>query len=262
LWLPVIHFSSNPKFIEDLQLYLINTTDVYMGIAKQSENTHVLYSHSWKKSIDILDYMYRQSTIYLERKFAKVKEIKEAYRDYVQRPYKIHYPKDYLLDLKARFKTWISVADHLGIKATALHYHLRKVNIYQKDFQPKAGETYGRLTILEIFSDKRNSEKYNCLRARCICECGNEAVTRLQNLRDGTTRSCGCLFLEVAAEKGRKTAKNRKDNTWIEFNGKRMIAADWIRELNIPSTTFHRLYRKYKDIGRVENVYEKVKCSR
>jgi hypothetical protein len=55
-------------------------------------------------------------------------------------------------------------------------------------------ETYGRLTVLS-----RNGD-----RAFCRCKCGKEKEVRVKGLRDGVTRSCGCLRREVTAAKNRR----------------------------------------------------------
>ena len=48
------------------------------------------------------------------------------------------------------------------------------------------GEVYGRLTVLE---PAPTSESL----VLCRCECGNEGMKRARTLKNGNTRSCGCL---------------------------------------------------------------------
>lgn len=48
------------------------------------------------------------------------------------------------------------------------------------------GEKYGRLTVTDRYED----------RAKCLCDCGNEADVRMDKLRRGETKSCGCLAAE------------------------------------------------------------------
>lgn len=50
------------------------------------------------------------------------------------------------------------------------------------------GEIYGRLRV-----DGRLG-----LYARCVCSCGAVCTPRMDKLRDGTTKSCGCLAKEIA----------------------------------------------------------------
>lgn len=71
------------------------------------------------------------------------------------------------------------------------------------------GKTYGRLKILDIetFKDKYNTRTY----AICECECGKIIKTRLSNLKDGTTQSCGCYHSEIL-KKGCKPLKHGMTN--------------------------------------------------
>lgn len=52
------------------------------------------------------------------------------------------------------------------------------------------GEVFGRLTVLKYagFDSKNKVAKW-----KCKCECGEIIITRKQGLKNGTTRSCGCL---------------------------------------------------------------------
>lgn len=60
------------------------------------------------------------------------------------------------------------------------------------------GETYGYLTVI---SRESNDEHGNAT-WRCRCnKCGNEKVVRGNLLRNGHTKSCGCLHKEKAAER-------------------------------------------------------------
>lgn len=45
----------------------------------------------------------------------------------------------------------------------------------------------GRLTVVGIF---RDGDK---IRVKCRCECGSETSPQISNIRNGHTRSCGCL---------------------------------------------------------------------
>ena len=61
------------------------------------------------------------------------------------------------------------------------------------------GQTFGRLTVLTR-SDSSNKWPY----WSCQCTCGNTAIVAGRNLRDGITRSCGCLHKEMAADNCKK----------------------------------------------------------
>lgn len=50
------------------------------------------------------------------------------------------------------------------------------------------GDKYGKLTVLGRAPDVGGQSAW-----RCSCDCGNETVVRMCDLRSGHTRSCGCL---------------------------------------------------------------------
>jgi hypothetical protein len=53
------------------------------------------------------------------------------------------------------------------------------------------GKKFGKLTVIEE-SDVRTTKKRG-KRYLCQCDCGNEKIVRGDCLRDGNTKSCGCL---------------------------------------------------------------------
>lgn len=54
------------------------------------------------------------------------------------------------------------------------------------------GQKFGRLTVIELLSERKNAEKVY----RCKCDCGNYTNVRSGSLKQGLTRSCGCLGRE------------------------------------------------------------------
>jgi len=58
-----------------------------------------------------------------------------------------------------------------------------------------AGDTYGRLTLVsEIASAVRPTKR----KWSCVCSCGNTTESVLNHLRQGRSRSCGCLTIETS----------------------------------------------------------------
>lgn len=51
-----------------------------------------------------------------------------------------------------------------------------------------SGVRFGRLTAVEICGRQKREMLW-----RCMCECGKEVPVRLSNLRNGNTKSCGCI---------------------------------------------------------------------
>lgn len=61
-----------------------------------------------------------------------------------------------------------------------------------------SGMTFGKLTV-KSFSEIKNGKAYWL----CSCDCGTEKVIVGTSLRKGTTKSCGCLMVEVAKTHGK-----------------------------------------------------------
>lgn len=60
---------------------------------------------------------------------------------------------------------------------------------------------YGRLTVLRPAENRQSRAAYHCR-----CACGAEIVAKGELLRNGTTKSCGCLRRELGQEMGKKTS--------------------------------------------------------
>ena len=58
------------------------------------------------------------------------------------------------------------------------------------------GQRFGRLTVIE----RGPNSPHGSARWYCKCDCGKETLTTTAKLRNGTTRSCGCLGLEHATQ--------------------------------------------------------------
>ena len=66
-----------------------------------------------------------------------------------------------------------------------------------KLFQDLTGQQFGRLTVVSYAGRDvlGHSQKWNCR-----CNCGSEITTRSNRLKNGETRSCGCLAKEVVSK--------------------------------------------------------------
>ena len=60
--------------------------------------------------------------------------------------------------------------------------------------EQEIGKKYGRLTIIKLIDKTENGHNN---RALCKCECGGFTETAINNLKNGHTKSCGCLQKEV-----------------------------------------------------------------
>lgn len=61
-------------------------------------------------------------------------------------------------------------------------------------FENLKGKRYGKLVVVERADDDNRGK----VRWRCLCDCGHEIFVNAYNLKNGHTKSCGCLRAEQA----------------------------------------------------------------
>jgi len=66
----------------------------------------------------------------------------------------------------------------------------------QKRIEVKPGDRYGRLTVIREVEPIK-WRKYKKRMVLCKCDCGNETTVRLEYLRSGHTKSCGCKSVDT-----------------------------------------------------------------
>ena len=79
------------------------------------------------------------------------------------------------------------------------------------------GQVFGRLTVLKQAGHAVEPSGQKKLLYLCECSCGNIVTVRANQLREGRTKSCGCLKRERGVRLGLST-RNRKTNRY-EFDG-------------------------------------------
>jgi hypothetical protein len=67
-----------------------------------------------------------------------------------------------------------------------------------KKIEIQENEKYGRLTIIKEVEKHRHERNF-----LCKCECGKETKVLLRYLRNGRTKSCGCLHKETVSNSSR-----------------------------------------------------------
>lgn len=95
-----------------------------------------------------------------------------------------------------------------------------------------SGEKFGRLTVIK----RVENNKYNQVRWLCKCDCGNEKIVLANNLRNGETKSCGCLkkeqdYINIAHIKHNKS-NTRLYNIWKNMK----------HRCNNPNNNKHKFY--------------------
>ena len=70
-------------------------------------------------------------------------------------------------------------------------------------FKEIKSKKYGRLTVISEVTPKDYGYRKR-RRVNCVCDCGNKVILVLNNIRIGTTKSCGCLLTEINIAKNYK----------------------------------------------------------
>lgn len=65
------------------------------------------------------------------------------------------------------------------------------------------GDKYGKLTFSENIQMDISGKMYSTGLGKFICECGNEYIGNILNVRNGNTKSCGCLLEEKSLKAAR-----------------------------------------------------------
>ncbi len=73
------------------------------------------------------------------------------------------------------------------------------------------GKQFTRLTVVK----RVENTKWNTTRYLCKCSCGNETIVEGNNLRRGTTKSCGCLSYDHKINQ-----KGSRNGKYINLTGK------------------------------------------
>jgi hypothetical protein len=79
-------------------------------------------------------------------------------------------------------------------------------------------QIFGQLLVLE-FSHKEKLRRASKSFWRCLCSCGNLRIVNASNLKNGHTKSCGCLRSEMLAERNfiHGHSNKRSWTTWYNM---------------------------------------------
>lgn len=72
----------------------------------------------------------------------------------------------------------------------------------------REGDRFGRLVVVHRVQNGPRRK----VRFLCRCDCGKEVTVLADSLRNGTTKSCGCLRKELMARRAEALAKALKDD--------------------------------------------------
>lgn len=89
-------------------------------------------------------------------------------------------------------------------------------------FKDMTGQRFGRLVVVERAEDYIPPSGSKKIMWRCKCDCGNEAIVMADALRQGRTKSCGCISKEKTAERNEThgLSKTRLYAVWYGMKGR------------------------------------------
>ena len=113
----------------------------------------------------------------------------------------------------------------------------------------KKGDKYNRLTAVRFDHRDKGKNAYWLFR----CDCGNEKVAQVSNVKSGNIKSCGCLLKEVKTTHGMYLSReyktwqlmkarclNKKNSDYKKWGGRGIKICDrWLKFKNF-----------YKDMGK------------
>jgi hypothetical protein len=99
------------------------------------------------------------------------------------------------------------------------------------NFRDITGQRFGRLIALQRVGPKAHW--------RCQCDCGQHRVILLASLRDGATRSCGCLRSEIHRRRLYRHGHSPLSKSSITYNS-------WV---NMLQRCYNAQSPRYKDWG-------------
>ena len=111
--------------------------------------------------------------------------------------------EDYFTPKGKRFVQWHCKCE-CGKNVTVLGMNLREgrskscgclisESSYMRNLTDLTGQRFAMLTVISRADDHVDisGDRYVCW--RCVCDCGNEKIIRASSLKQGLTKSCGCL---------------------------------------------------------------------
>lgn len=96
------------------------------------------------------------------------------------------------------------------------------------------GQKFERLTAIEVAGSKKGEG----VLWRCKCDCGGEVTVTAKKLRNGNTKSCGCIAKELLIERNKSGATHGMTKT--------PIFTVWI---NMQQRCMNPNHKSYKDYG-------------
>ena len=80
-------------------------------------------------------------------------------------------------------------------------------------FVDLSGRQFGRLTVIERAGTyrPRHDPFHSQPQYLCRCECGEECIVLVGSLKQGRSRSCGCLRREATGQRSKEMWRNKHE---------------------------------------------------
>lgn len=125
---------------------------------------------------------------------------------------------DFIITKYCGNMTWEAVCTHCGFTRTYRTQNIKPDNpkggkCVCTSYGIEKGQKYGRLTVLYRDLHKTGEKVYWV----CQCECGNTVSVPTKNLKNQSTKSCGCLNNEVRSQRIKEwNEQHSKDLTGVK----------------------------------------------
>ena len=101
----------------------------------------------------------------------------------------------------------LAFSHELDRSETTVKKYVNEMKLVKPAKPTLVGEKFARLTVLELDHVEKSRRYW-----RCQCDCGNTTVVREGNLKNGITKSCGCLRKESVEHQKVKTKQVKTRN--------------------------------------------------
>jgi hypothetical protein len=108
------------------------------------------------------------------------------------------------------------------------------------------GQSYNRLTVVKNLGFIYSTRGCKIYLVETVCTCGNHVVLPIGRIRNGNTKSCGCLAREVTSN--RSTTHGHKNRSKYGENGSNLYFV-WIGVKQRCLNKNHKAYHRYGGRG-------------
>jgi len=99
------------------------------------------------------------------------------------------------------------------------------------------GKKFNRLTVISL-SHRKHNNNGSIIYWKCLCDCGKYIITVANSLKNGHTKSCGCLHKEQSILNGKNNVRHGLANTKF-----------WTTWRNIKTRCYYTKDISYKNYG-------------